>query len=110
MTDAIVKQFSVSTVFGCCAGVATKRLTKDAMYGVGMAVIGLQTLSYLGYIKINWSAVEDDIVKAVDQDGDGKLTASDASAILKRFAKFLSTGMPNAAGFSTGFYGAIRYF
>eukprot|EP01084_Bolivina_argentea_P149791 261641_1 len=92
--SALAKDFSVSTGFGCCVGVAVKRLSRDAMYGIGLGFMGLQTLNYLGYISINWKRVEEDLTKVVDQDGDGKLTASDASAILKRFAKFLSTGMP----------------
>lgn len=109
-TGAIAKQFGVSSVFGMCVGVAAKKLTKDAMYGVGLGVIGLQTLSHLGYIKIDWQRVEDDITKQVDQDGDGKLTYSDAKIIFKKFLKMMKTGMPSAGGFVTGVYLGIKLF
>ena len=106
----LAKDFSVSTGFGVCTGVAVKRLSKDAMYGVGLCFMGLQTLSYLGYISINWGRVSDDITKAVDQDGDGKLTAADAKVIFDKFTKMMQTGLPNAAGFTTGLYAGMKLF
>jgi uncharacterized membrane protein (Fun14 family) len=105
-----VKDISVSTAFGACVGVASKKLAKDAMYGVGLAFIGLQTLAYLGYVDINWKRIESDIVKAVDQDGDGKLSISDGTALLGKFLRFLGRGLPNAAGFTTGFYVGVKLF
>ena len=101
-------ELGVSGVFGACVGYAAKRLAKDAMYGAGLAFMGLQGLVYLDYIKINWKKVEGDAVKAVDQDGDGKLTTADAGVLVKRFVGFMKTGVPNAALFSTGFYLGIK--
>ena len=109
MESGTVTELSVSSMFGICCGYAAKRLAKDAMYGIGLAFMGLQGLVWLGYIKINWSKIEGDVVKAVDQDGDGKLTVKDAGVILRRFIGFMRVGLPNAAGFSSGFYLGIKF-
>lgn len=105
-----VKDISVSTAFGACVGVASKRLAKDAMYGIGIAFMGLQSLAYLGYIDINWKRIEHDIVRTVDQDGDGEIKPSDIQKLVTRFVTFLGRGLPNVAGFSTGFYVGIKLF
>lgn len=103
------KDVSVSSTFGACVGVAAKKLTKDAMYGVGIAFMGLQTLSYLGYISINWGKVEKDIAKAVDQNGDGQLDREDLKILLKKFLNVMKTGLPNAAGFTAGFALGVKF-
>ena len=106
---SLAKDFGLSSLFGAAVGVASKRLAKDALYGAGLAIMLLQSLSYLGYISVDWSRVEKDITKAVDQDGDGKLTAADAKRLVNRFLGVMKTGLPNAAGFGTGFYFAVKY-
>jgi uncharacterized membrane protein (Fun14 family) len=103
------KEIGVSAIFGASVGVATKRLAKDALYGAGLAFMFLQSLAYFGYITINWQRVENDISKAIDQDGDGKVTVKDGKRLLERFLGVMKTGLPNAAGFGTGFYFAVKY-
>ena len=61
-----------------CVAVAAKKLSRDVMYTVGVAVIGLQALNHFGYVTINWNAIEKDVVRAVDQDGDEKISKEDA--------------------------------
>ena len=102
------KAVSASGFFGACVGVATKRLTQDAMYGVGLGVMGLQLLNYLGYITIEWNKIGDDITKRIDQDGDGQLSRKDFQIILNRFVEIMKTGMPDAAGFSIGFVVGLK--
>jgi FUN14 domain-containing protein 2 len=103
-----VKDLSVSAGFGACVGVAVRKLTKDAMYGVGLGFIGLQTLSYLGYVSIDWGKVEKDIIKAVDQNNDGKFDKEDAVILSKKVLEVLKKGLPNAAGFTTGFVIGVK--
>lgn len=102
------KGISASGLFGACVGVATKRLTQDAMYGVGLGVMGLQLLNYLGYITIEWNKIGDDITKRVDQDGDGKLSRKDVQILLNRFLEIMKTGMPDALGFGCGFVVGLK--
>jgi uncharacterized membrane protein (Fun14 family) len=109
-SSALATKVSIGSLFGVCAGVAVKRLTRDAAYGVGLGFIVLQALSYYGYITINWGKVTDDIQKAADQDGDGKFDATDVKIIVKRGIKFLANGVPDAAGFTTGLYVGFKWF
>lgn len=104
-----VKSISASSVFGACVGVATKRLTSDAMYGAGLGIIGLQVLSYCGYININWHAIERDLVKVSDQNGDGKLNSDDAKIAAQKFIQIMKSGIPNAAGFLSGFAIGVKF-
>lgn len=103
------KDMTVSTLFGACVGVATKRFTKDAMYGIGLGFMALQTLSYFGYVSINWNRVEEDVTKLLDQDGNGKLDKADLQILWNRFQNFMKSGLPNAAGFTTGFALAVKF-
>lgn len=109
LDQLVVKDLSVSAAFGACVGVAVKKLTKDAMYGVGLGFIGLQTLSYLGYVSIDWGKVEKDIIKVVDQNNDGKLDKDDVMIISKKLLEILKKGLPNAAGFTTGFAVGLKF-
>lgn len=110
LDELSVKDVSVSTGFGACVGVAAKKLTKDAMYGLGLGFMALQTLSYLGYVSINWGKVEKDITKAIDQNGDGKLDKEDITVLAKKFMDVMKRGLPNAAGFTAGFALGVKYF
>jgi uncharacterized membrane protein (Fun14 family) len=104
-----VQKVSVGTVFGVCTGVAIKRLTKEAAYGAGVGFIFLQGLSHYGYITINMSKIKDDIEAAADQDGDGKFGASDVKIMIQKTIKFLSKGVPDAAGFTVGIYAGFKW-
>lgn len=108
MAGTYAKEFSVSGMMGVAVGVATRRLSSDALYGAGLCCIGLQCLSYLGFITIHWSAVESAVAKAADQNGDGKLDMDDVKIMLSRFLKFVSRGMPDVAGFSAGFFTGFK--
>lgn len=104
-----MKSISASSVFGACVGVATKRLTGDALYGAGLGIMGLQVLSYCGYIKVDWLAIERDLVRVADQNGDGKLDTKDLKIVAQRFVEIMKTGIPNAAGFMTGFAVGVKF-
>jgi FUN14 domain-containing protein 2 len=104
-----IKDVSVSTAFGACVGVAARKLTKDAMYGIGLGFMGLQTLSYLGYVSIDWGKVEKDLTRAIDQNNDGKLDKDDLKIIAKKFFAVMKQGLPNAAGFTAGFALGIKF-
>ena len=109
-TGALATKVSVGSLFGVCTGVAVKRLTRDAAYGVGVGFICLQALSHYGYISIHWGKVGKDIEKAADQNGDGKFDATDLKIMVQRAIKWLSHGVPDAAGFTTGLYVGFKWF
>ncbi|KAF8294887.1 putative FUN14 family [Trypanosoma cruzi] len=99
----------VCGLMGTAVGVAAKRLTQDAFYGAGIAVIALQSLSYLGYIQINWKKVESEITQALDHDGNGKIDAKDFHFYLNRFLKFAGNGISDLSAFAAGFFFGSRY-
>ncbi|KAH9580173.1 FUN14 [Trypanosoma melophagium] len=99
----------VSGVLGAAVGVASRRLTSDALYGAGLAIIALQSLSYMGYIQINWKRVEQDITNMVDQNGDGKIDNKDLNVLLKRFLRFAGSGLSDIGAFTGGFFFGAKY-
>ena len=48
------------------------------------------------------------VERYLDQDGDGKLTASDLDAMQRRVVLFLSAGLPAGSGFSAGLLLGLR--
>jgi uncharacterized membrane protein (Fun14 family) len=62
---------------GYFAGVAFKRIGQEVSFLIGISFIGLQGLAYAGYIKIDYGKVQNEVVKKLDVDGDGKLTVND---------------------------------
>jgi len=99
--------------FGGCIGFVTgyavKRATEEAMYTVGMCFVGLQVLQHYGWIEIKYGAILVSIKKAMDADGDGKLTAKDFLIMWREIYKVLTDKMPDAAGFSSGLVLGLYY-
>lgn len=107
--SAYAQEFGISTVMGAAVGVATRRLTSDALYGAGLCFVGLQSLAYMGYIQVNWVVIGESFTRAVDQNSDGKLDMADVKVFFKRAMGWLSRGLPNAAGFTSGFLFGAKY-
>eukprot|EP00759_Apiculatamorpha_spiralis_P055322 PhF_6_TR7428/c0_g1_i1/m.11112/K17986/FUNDC1; FUN14 domain-containing protein 1 len=106
----LAQNFTFGTVAGACSGYAVKRVSKQAAYYVGIAFIFLQFLQYKGYIQVKWGKVAEDLEKQLDQDGDGKFDKKDMKVLMGRFMEILQTGIPSGAGFSAGFYAALRWY
>ena len=104
-----VKQLGFSGVVGVCAGAAAKSLGRKAAIGVGIGVVGVQALAYLGYIDVKWDRVEDAATKALDVNGDGEVNEEDAVEAWRAFRKVATYGMASAAGFSSGVVIGLRY-
>ena len=87
---------------GICCGVAFRRLSSNVAYAIGLAFLGLQGLSYAGYININYHKAIKDVTKVLDVDGDGKLTSKDAIYLWRQLHKILTYNIPGMTGFSAG--------
>lgn len=94
---------------GVAVGVASRRLSADALYGAGLCFAGLQCLSYLGFITIHWNAITAAVTQVADQNGDGKLDMADVRPLWSRLMKFMSRGLPDAASFTAGFLVGFRF-
>lgn len=108
-TKSVSKEVAVSGALGATVGVATRRLTSDALYGAGLCFAGLQVLAYCGLITIHWNVISDAVEKAADQNNDGKLDMEDVKIFWRRCIAYAGRGVPSAAGFSSGFLFGYQY-
>lgn len=91
-------------MLGFAAGYAMKQAVKIALTIVGFTFLGMQTLSYCGYITINWKKVRKDCAKAFDSDGSGKVGAKDVKHYTRKFFNILAGRGAGATGLSAGVY------
>eukprot|EP00735_Rhodelphis_limneticus_P005601 TRINITY_DN1751_c0_g1::TRINITY_DN1751_c0_g1_i1::g.25145::m.25145 TRINITY_DN1751_c0_g1::TRINITY_DN1751_c0_g1_i1::g.25145 ORF type:complete len:213 (-),score=58.63,sp/Q4RY26/FUND1_TETNG/37.76/1e-08,FUN14/PF04930.10/1.5e+03,FUN14/PF04930.10/5e-20,EF-hand_7/PF13499.1/0.003,EF-hand_5/PF13202.1/0.046,EF-hand_6/PF13405.1/0.058,EF-hand_1/PF00036.27/0.13,DUF543/PF04418.7/0.2,DUF543/PF04418.7/4.2e+03,EF-hand_8/PF13833.1/0.26 TRINITY_DN1751_c0_g1_i1:413-1051(-) len=103
-------KLSLGMVMGVCSGYALKRIGQNVAMAVGVGFMSLQGLAYMGYIDIKWGKVAGDVEKALDTDGDGKLTQADAKNAFNKLLSILTAGLPGASGFASGMYIGVKYF
>ena len=87
---------------GTAAGYALRIVGKAAAFTVGASFIGLQTLSYLGYVQVDWRKVERDTTARLDRDGDGEFTANDLALVWREVESVLIFNCPAGTGFTAG--------
>ncbi|DBA04142.1 TPA: hypothetical protein N0F65_004250, partial [Lagenidium giganteum] len=88
---------------GFCSGYAVKQVGKIAACSIGVIFLMAQVASSQGYIDINWKKVESDVIRAVDPDGDGKLTQKDLKHFWNKFMNLVQYNLPSSSGFAGGF-------
>jgi uncharacterized membrane protein (Fun14 family) len=106
----MVAPLGMGGLFGLATAVAMKRLGEKVAYVVGLSFIGLQALSYAGYIKIDFMKLNNDAQKIIDADADGKITANDFIAMWRKIKDVMTTQLPGAGGFSAGFAMGLYLF
>ena len=105
LTKSIVpagSQALLGGALGSAAGYSMRVIGRIAAFGVGATFVTLQSLSYLGYITINWRKVERDATARLDRDGDGELTANDLKEVWNDVQEVLTFNLPAGAGFTAG--------
>lgn len=103
-------QLTLGSVAGFCSGYALKKVSKAAAIAVGVGFVGLQLLRYNGIISdVDWGHVEESLVRALDTDGDGKLTLNDLRTHLIRTVGVLGFNIPSGAAFGGAFILGLRY-
>merc|ERR1711935_1128942 len=100
--SALVGQLGFGGVCGVCTGVAAKKVGIQMAYYGGLAFVGLQTLAYMGYVKVDYLKMQSDATNLLDQNGDGKLDEQDAKIAADHAVAILKRGLPSAGGFSAG--------
>jgi uncharacterized membrane protein (Fun14 family) len=96
-------------MIGLCAGYSLKYFGRQSAIAIGVVFAGLQTLQYLGYININHQKLVNDVEKVLDANGDGKIDEKDALVMWDKVKDILSYGLPNVAGFASGFALGVYY-
>lgn len=85
-------------------------ITSDTVLcdAIGVSFIGLQCLSYLGYIQIDYLKLSKDAQAVLDADRDGELTEKDLMLVWRKFVDVMVFNVPGAGGFVAGFLIGIR--
>lgn len=96
-------QLGFGGCLGFCSGMAFKKLGREVAVIIGLGFATLQSLSYLGYIDIDYNKLKNDAIKSLDQDGDNDFDYMDLLHIWKRVKAVLLYNLPSSGGFTTGF-------
>jgi len=106
---AALGQITMGAALGFCAGYALKQVGKAAAFGIGVFFVSLQGLAFCGYIEIKWSKAFADGLKAIDTDGDGKITSKDLRVYAKKALHILMYQLPSGGGFISGLLYGMRF-
>jgi uncharacterized membrane protein (Fun14 family) len=100
---AQINNLGFSGVMGICTAVAFKRVTREIAGLIGFGFIGLQVLSYYGYVNVNYDKIADDAQKVLDVSQDGKIDEKDLYGAWDKFKEVMGSHLPTAGSFSSGF-------
>ena len=87
---------AVSGLLGYCTGYFATRLANKAAWYGGAGFVGLQFLSYKGWVSIHWDKVLHDFREGVSSDKH--------TSIVKEVVEIVSHKVPRYAAFSVGFW------
>jgi len=76
------------------------------MIGLGFAI--MQTLSYNGYITVDFDQMSNDFQKAMDWNQDGNVDELDVQELSQKIYKAMSFNVPAGSGFGAGFVLGVR--
>eukprot|EP00752_Nemacystus_decipiens_P018258 g16383.t1 len=100
--SGVPSQISFGFGMGFCCGFAAKKTAKAALVGIGLAFGSLQLLSYMGYVELDYSKIEGEVMTSLDLNEDGKVDSDDVKEIWDRTMKVLSYNLPTGSGFAAG--------
>jgi uncharacterized membrane protein (Fun14 family) len=112
--ETTIFSFGGGGILGVMAGMAFKRVVKFAAIIVGLFVLGIEFLSYRGWITANWNTIQDQTqsfaynasAQAINMINDtaSKFVQAHSSSLAHAEAAPISA----AIGFSTGFVLGLR--
>lgn len=105
----IIAKLGFGSVVGYCSGMALKKIGKAVAFVIGIGFIGIQAAVSAGYIEVDWNKVKDDAIHQIDTNNDGKLDEKDLQTYWEKVKTVLMNGIPDAGGFSLGFFYGVRY-
>jgi len=96
---------TLGSVLGYCSGAAARTAAQGVTVAVGCATGFVLLLNKFGYVTINYTKLERDVLNVLDLNKDGKVDASDYSFVSQKLVKVVSdNGLGSGAGFAAGFY------
>lgn len=107
--EVLAAKMSYGTGVGFCSGFAVKKVGKFGAFVFGTGFALFQSLSYAGYITINYEKVGQDLSKVLDLNADGKLSEADGKVLYDKALDVIGFNMPTGGGFAAGFALGLRY-
>jgi uncharacterized membrane protein (Fun14 family) len=104
-----INQLGFSGLLGFCCGIACKGISRQVATAIGVCFIGLQALSYYGYVQINYNKIQKDAVNVLDVNGDGKFDEKDLYTMWEKFKGAMSYNLPKGGCFSSGLFLGVYY-
>jgi len=101
-------KLSYGFVCGVSSGYALKKVGRVAAVGVGLGFAIMQTLSYNGYITVDFDQMSNDFQKAMDWNQDGNVDELDVQELSQKIYKAMSFNVPAGSGFGAGFVLGVR--
>jgi uncharacterized membrane protein (Fun14 family) len=101
-------QIGYGFLMGYSSGYALKKVSKVVAFMVGGAFIMLQTMSYTGYLNVDYNKVQKDIENALDMNGDGVLDIKDGEMVYNKIMEVVGYQMPSGGGFGAGILMGLR--
>ncbi len=104
-------QYGYGFVMGYMSGFAMKKVSRVVAFVFGGIFVGVQALSYSGYLSVNYEKLQKDAEKllALDQkNGNGKLDSKDLSALREKITDVVAYNMPSGSSFTVGLLLGLR--
>lgn len=108
LQNGVPGQIGYGFLMGYSSGFCLKKVSKILAFTVGGFFIVIQTLSFNGYMQVNYDKVEKAANKVLDVNHDGKVDAKDAEVAYAKMQEVLSYNMPTGGGFATGLVMGLR--
>eukprot|EP00594_Rhizosolenia_setigera_P012245 CAMPEP_0178955648 /NCGR_PEP_ID=MMETSP0789-20121207/9732_1 /TAXON_ID=3005 /ORGANISM="Rhizosolenia setigera, Strain CCMP 1694" /LENGTH=158 /DNA_ID=CAMNT_0020637323 /DNA_START=318 /DNA_END=794 /DNA_ORIENTATION=+ len=108
LENGVPGKLSYGFICGFSSGYALKKVGKAGAVAFGLGFAVLQTMSYNGYITINFDKMNSDFKKALDINDDGDVDEKDVQEITDKTVDILSYNLPAGSGFSVGFFMGVK--
>ena len=101
-------QIGYGFMMGYSSGYCLKKVSKIMAFALGGVFIAVQSLSYNGYMIVNYEKVQKDVERLMDLNHDGKVDEKDAKVAYEKIHDVLSYNMPTGGGFGAGLLMGLR--
>lgn len=101
-------QIGYGFLMGYSSGFCLKKVSKILAFTLGGFFVVIQTLSFNGYMQVNYDKVEQAANKVLDVNKDGKVDMKDAEVAYGKLHDVLSYNMPTGGGFASGLLMGLR--
>jgi uncharacterized membrane protein (Fun14 family) len=108
MEGGLPVQVSYGFMMGYSSGYCLKKVSKIMAFALGGVFIAVQSLSYNGYMIVNYEKVQKDVERLMDLNHDGKVDEKDAKVAYEKIHDVLSYNMPTGGGFGAGLLMGLR--